>query len=29
MATLSDQTSLPWPDEFPRKMKREKQADPT
>ena len=24
MATLADQTSLPWPDEFPRKIKREK-----
>ena len=24
MATLVDQTSLPWPDEFPRKIKREK-----
>jgi hypothetical protein len=23
MATLADQTSLPWPDEFPRKIKRE------
>src|ERR1039458_9868046 len=22
MATLADQTSLPWPDEFPRKIKR-------
>jgi hypothetical protein len=22
MATLADQTSLPWPDEFPRKLKR-------
>jgi hypothetical protein len=21
MATLADQTSLPWPDEFPRKFK--------
>jgi hypothetical protein len=21
LATLSDQTSLPWPDEFPRKIK--------
>lgn len=26
MATLVDQTSLPWPDEFPRKIKREKEA---
>jgi hypothetical protein len=24
MAMLADQTSLPWPDEFPRKIKREK-----
>jgi hypothetical protein len=24
MATLVDQTSLPWPDEFPRKIEREK-----
>jgi hypothetical protein len=23
MATLADQTSLPWPDEFPRKIRRE------
>jgi hypothetical protein len=22
MATLADQTSLPWPDEFPRKIRR-------
>ena len=22
IATLSDQTSLPWPDEFPRKIQR-------
>jgi hypothetical protein len=22
MATLADQTSLPWPDEFPRKLKK-------
>jgi hypothetical protein len=22
MATLADQTSLPWPDEFPRKIER-------
>jgi hypothetical protein len=29
MATLADQTSLPWPDEFPRKIKREKELDPT
>jgi hypothetical protein len=29
IATLTDQTSLPWPDEFPRKIKREKEADPT
>jgi hypothetical protein len=25
MAALADQTSLPWPDEFPRKIKREKE----
>jgi hypothetical protein len=24
MATLADQTSLPWPDEFPRKAGAEK-----
>src|ERR1700735_525499 len=24
MAALAGQTSLPWPDEFPRKIKREK-----
>jgi hypothetical protein len=24
MATLADQTSLPWPDEFPRKVSRDK-----
>jgi hypothetical protein len=24
MATLADQTTLPWPDEFPRKFNREK-----
>jgi hypothetical protein len=29
MATLADQTSLPWPDEFPRKIKRKKELDPT
>jgi hypothetical protein len=23
MATLADQTTLPWPDEFPRKIERE------
>jgi hypothetical protein len=23
MATLADQTSLPWPDEFPRKIRRD------
>jgi hypothetical protein len=23
IATLADQTSLPWPDEFPRKIERE------
>jgi hypothetical protein len=26
LATLADQTSLPWPDEFPHKIKREKKA---
>ena len=26
---LADQTSLPWPDEFPRKIKREKELDLT
>jgi hypothetical protein len=26
MATLADQTSLPWPDEFPRKIKRKKNS---
>ena len=29
MASLADQTSLPWPDEFPRKIKREKELHPT
>jgi hypothetical protein len=29
MAALAAQTSLPWPDEFPRKIKREKEAEPT
>ena len=29
MATLADQTSLPWPDEFPRKIKRQKALDLT
>jgi hypothetical protein len=24
MGTLADQTTLPWPDEFPRKIEREK-----
>jgi hypothetical protein len=27
MATLADQTSLPWPDEFPRKITRDKDED--
>lgn len=26
MATLADQTSLPWPDEFPRKIERAKES---
>jgi hypothetical protein len=26
MATLADQTSLPWPDEFPRKIRRDGDA---
>jgi hypothetical protein len=26
MATLADQTSLPWPDEFPRKIRRPETA---
>jgi hypothetical protein len=26
MATLADQTSLPWPDEFPRKTGRDGDA---
>jgi hypothetical protein len=26
MATLADQTSLPWPDEFPRKTRRDGDA---
>ena len=29
MATLADQTSLPWPDEFPRKIKQRKALDLT
>jgi hypothetical protein len=29
MAELADQTSLPWPDDLPRKIKREKEVDPT
>jgi hypothetical protein len=29
MATLADQMSFPWPDEFPRKIKREKEPDLT
>jgi hypothetical protein len=29
MATLADKTALPWPDEFPRWIKREKELDPT
>jgi hypothetical protein len=28
MGALADQTSLPWPDEFPRKTQREKEPDP-
>jgi hypothetical protein len=28
METLADQTSLPWPDEFPRKIQGEKEPDP-
>lgn len=27
MATLADQTSLPWPDEFPRKIRRLETAE--
>jgi hypothetical protein len=27
MAPLADQTSLPWPDEFPRKIKRTDASD--
>jgi hypothetical protein len=27
MATLADQTSLPWPDEFPRKIKRDEKQE--
>jgi len=27
MATLADQTSLPWPDEFPRKIQRTHKSD--
>jgi hypothetical protein len=27
MATLSSQTSLPWPDEFPRKIRRRPSAE--
>jgi hypothetical protein len=26
MATLADQTSLPWPDEFPRKIEHERKS---
>jgi hypothetical protein len=26
MATLADQTSLPWPDEFPRRTRRDGEA---
>jgi hypothetical protein len=26
MATLANQTSLPWPDEFPRKIRRDGDA---
>jgi hypothetical protein len=28
MATLADQTTLPWPDEFPHKFNREKEKEP-
>jgi hypothetical protein len=28
MATLADQTSLPWPDEFPRKFKKDEKREP-
>jgi hypothetical protein len=27
MATLVDQTSLPWPDEFPRKIEKAKKPE--
>jgi hypothetical protein len=27
MAAIADQTSLPWPDEFPRKTERESTSD--
>jgi hypothetical protein len=27
LATLADQTSLPWPDEFPRKIKRDDEKE--
>jgi hypothetical protein len=27
MAALADQTSLPWPDEFPRKRERDQEAE--
>jgi hypothetical protein len=29
MATLADQTSLPWPNEFRGRIKQEKQLGPT
>jgi hypothetical protein len=28
MAALADQTSLPWPDEFPRKIKKDADKEP-
>jgi hypothetical protein len=29
MATLADRTSLPWPEDFPRKIERKEPVDPT
>jgi len=29
MAALADQTSLPWSDEFPRKLERDHKSDET
>ena len=29
MAALADQTSLPWSDEFPRKLERDQKSDET